>query len=242
MIIDEVSMTKAKERFDSMLNDRFEFVYSNNPDLRFLANELNSVFKNEAKDKSPYQQDLIYGKCLYRVLSSCAWLDWSVATSSGFWRYIALYLMPQITYDRFGSKEDEKLKPNALAKHFYAKHERIYPYTLYWIYRICDQGSLEATFQFLSKPCFSTDTILNVVERMGPKGFRLDVYRLIIEKFSQLDLSKYVKTIGSPNLVLRALLVEHGIKNSVYIPELFKGGVEEYVEKVFKSALGENYV
>ena len=242
MIVEEISLTKAKERFDAMLNDKFEFVYSNNADLRFLANEMNNAFKNEAKDKSPYQQDLIYGKRLYKVLSTCEWLDWAVATNRGFWRYLALYTMPQVTYDRFGPKDGEPLKASALAGHFYAKYERIYPYTLFWIYKICDQGSAEATFEFLSKPCFSTDTILNVVERMGPKGFRLDVYQQIIKKFSELDHAKYLKTIGSPNMILRALLVEHGIKNSVYIPELFKGGIEEYVEKVFRSTLGENYV
>ena len=242
MIIDETNMTEAKERFGQMLLNGFEFVYSANPDLRYLANELNSAFRVEASGKTPYQQDLIYGKHLYRILSTSSWLNWSVATNKDFWRYIALYTMPQIVYDRFGPKEGEVLKESALAGHFYAKYERIYPYTLYWIYKICDQGTPEATFDFLSKSCFSTDTILNVVERMGPKGFRLDVYRLIIGKFSGLDHSKYTKTIGSPNLVLRALLVEHGIKNSVYIPELFKGGIDGYVEKVFKSALGEKYV
>ena len=242
MIIDEINIIEAKERFSSMLQDGFTFKYSDNPDLRFLANDLNNAFMNEAKDKAPYQQDLIYGRRLYKILSSCEWLNWSVATNRGFWRYVALYTMPQIVYDRFGPNEEKEAKEGALATHFYAKYERIYPFTLYWIYKICDQGTPEATFEFLSKPCFSTDTILNVVERMGPKGFRIDVYKAIIEKFSKLDHSKYSKTIGAPNLVLRALLVEHGIRNSVFVPELFKGGIEEYVERVFKTALGEDYV
>ncbi len=245
MIVNQLDYEKAKSVFEQMLSTGdFKRKYSDdNSDINLLVNEMDHLFKNDAKGKTPYQQDLIYGKRLYELLSSFEWFDWTVATNKDFWSYIALYSMPQIIFDRF-KKEDKDggLKVGALGTHFYSKWTRVYPCTLYWIFKICDKGAAQETYDFLSAPCFSTDTILNVVERMGPKGFRIDVYGKIIDRFANLEHQKYAKSIGAPNYILRAILVSHGIKNSVYIPELAENGIDGYIDMVFKSALGEDYV
>lgn len=240
MMINEVNLADSKTRFEQMLTTGFENDPSKeNPDLRYFADEMMKIHDLDFSKMAPYQIDLVYGKKIFELLSSYDWFTWDVATNRGFWRYIALFVMPQCVYERFKSEDSEgNVKMTALASHFYAKWERVYPFTLFWIFKIADQGNPEATFDFLSKDCFSTDTILNVIERMGPKGFRLDIYRKILERFSALDFSKYAETIGSPNYVLRALLVEHGIKNSVYVPELCANGIDGYIEKVFQATLG----
>lgn len=242
MIVEELSKTRAAEQFETMLAKGFKPIALKNPELKTISKELTRLMVGEAVGKSPYQQDLLYGRELFRVLSNASWFNWGVATNDDFWRFLSVCAIPNVVFDRFANEKNETIGTDALKEHFYAKHGRIYPFSLYWIYRICDQGSLEKTYEFLSKPCFGTDMILNVAERMGPKGFRVDVYREILQRFADLRHEEYSKSIGAPNQILRSLLVQHGVKNAVFIPESHEGGVEGYIEELFVTVLGEDYV
>ena len=74
----------------------------------------------------------------------------------------------------------------------------------------------------------TTDTILNLVERPG-LGYYVDVYREIMKRYSDCndrDLFRKVLKLNTARLLTTS-------------PELVDGGIEAYVEGLFRTAGGE---
>ena len=86
---------------------------------------------------------------------------------------------------------------------------------------------------------FSTDTILNLVERTGRKGTYVQVYRYIMYFYSKLDLSvisEYKNAHQNADL-FRAIMVLNTAKVVSIEPSLFLGGELEYAKSLFKKWL-----
>lgn len=235
-------MIEFKKYTSEQANDRFEELKNNNFVVTLskgspFFNLRKSMLDEHSKLQSltPYLQDLELGKIFHKVLLEMKDIDLSILTTTSFWRFIALDVIPEVIYARFSA--DGKVD-DALKAHFYSKAVRIYPYDLFWYYEIFSQGTEQETFDFLSNKCFSTDTILNTIERMGRKGFRKDIYRNILIKYSTLDFSKFPSQ--RRNLILRSILIQHTSKNAVFIPDCYEGGVDGYVEMLFNTTLGDN--
>lgn len=223
---------QASARFEELKDSNFVgIINKGSPFFNVRKSMLDELSKLQSL--TPYLQDLELGKIFHKVLLEMKGVDLSILTTTSFWRFIALDVMPEVIYDRFSTngKIDDALKA-----HFYSKAVRIYPYDLFWYYEIFSKGTEQETYDFLSKKCFSTDTILNTIERMGRKGFRKDIFRSILNKYSTLDFSKFPST--KPNLILRSILIQHTSKNAVFIPDCYEGGVDGYVEMLFNTTLG----
>lgn len=52
---------------------------------------------------TPYLQDLELGKIFHKVLLEMKGIDLSILTTTSFWRFIALDVMPEVIYDRFST-------------------------------------------------------------------------------------------------------------------------------------------
>ena len=76
MIVEELSKTRAAEQFETMLAKGFKPIALKNPELKTISKELTRLMMDEAAGKSPYQQDLLYGRELFRVLSNASWFNW----------------------------------------------------------------------------------------------------------------------------------------------------------------------
>lgn len=228
------SLEQAKNRYDDLESGGFkgEKLSKTSPFYN-LRNALLFVFYNKNEEKQ-YPLDLAYGKVIHKEILKLNGLDEFLLTTSTFWRFIALDIIPEIIVDRFGN--DGGKNKDSLRTHFYSKLVRIYPYSLFWYYDIFNKGNEEETYNFLSQKMFSTDTILNTIERMGRNGFRKDIYNKIVTEYSKLDFKKYLPT--QPKDILRKVLIQHTSKNTVFVPDCYEGGIDGYIQMLFNTALG----
>ena len=87
------------------------------------------------------------------------------------------------------------------------------------------EGSYEETYLILKDN--STDEILNLVERSGSDGYRVDVYREIMAEYSCTVLKKSVKQL------LRKVMVLNTARTTLVEPALADGGVKGYVKELY---------
>ena len=87
------------------------------------------------------------------------------------------------------------------------------------------EDSYHKTYDILKNN--STDDILNLVERSGNDGYRVDVYRRIMTEYAETDLRKSVKQL------LRKVMVLNTARTTLVEPALAEGGVNGYVKELY---------
>lgn len=178
----------------------------------------------DVKSKS-YIQDLCFAIALHKTLSRYGF-SLRIASNDMVWMYLCVNVFPDIIYKRYG--EDGKGIP---VDHYWRKSRRIYLKSLWWyIYLSWQNGTDEAdsykkTFEILKNN--STDEILNLVERAGREGYRVDVYRHIMAEYANSELRGKVKQL------LRKVMVLNTARTAVVEPNLAKGGVQGYVKELY---------
>jgi hypothetical protein len=160
------------------------------------------------------------------------------ASDLGFWRYLSIEVLPDIIYlRRSRAISDECSKISATIKlkddmikelinknkdDFWAKPLRIWLQRLWWFIHLSWQGDEQSTGQILSSR--SADTILNLVERIGINGYRIDVYREMIKQTQGMSDDQFRKT-----------MVNHTANCAILEPSLYCGGISQYVRDLIKS-------
>ena len=177
---ERLSKKEAAEAMNAWLESSFSLPPLNKEylgvrgDLITLFNES----KDEAGDERNYKMDVFFGIALYDYLSKKPWFTERLAADDGFWRYLTLRVVPQLVGKRWGNDNDE---------HYYSKPNRNWLKALWWFVHLSlRRGDLVRTKTMLLGDGFSTDTILNLVERSGRHGTNVAVYRTIMYKFSCL--------------------------------------------------------
>ena len=181
-----------------------------------------------AYGRHDYYVDVIFGLKLYDYLNSQEWFNLRVAANTDFWRYLSVSVAPQVVADRWGPDNED---------HFWKRPMRIWLKSLWWYVHFSWCGSLEETEILLLKPMFSTDTILNLVERSGKNGTNIDLYRDIIKTYSCLgaDVIERFKNRGLKETDLfRAIMKLNTAKIIVTEPSLCMGGVHGYIALLCK--------
>lgn len=176
--------------------------------------------KNEYRDL--YNIDLHFGIALYKYLCSMKDFTMRVATNDDFWRYVSLMVIPDIVSDRWG-KENKS--------HFFERTTRIWVRVLWWYIYMSWQGNIEVTQLMLEKKAFTTDEILNLVERVGRHGICIDVYRKIVKKYSHIPDAERIRHKEGEKTLFRKLLIKNNAKYLVIDPMLY--GIDEYVQSIF---------
>lgn len=222
MIIRELDIKSSEYEFEKFKNNNYQICSNLDDDYLNLRNEILDLWNSNAFEKS-YKFDYQFAVQLYNLLSSKAYFTEIVETNIDFWRYLSVCVIPDLIYKRFNSSKD-------VESHIYKRNVRIYPYTLYTFIKLTWQGSLQETLDVLSSKNFSTDTILQYVERPGKTGISLDFFRTLIKEYASLNLDNSA-------LLLRSILRINTAKYLVFIPEFYEGGIEGYTKELISIAL-----
>lgn len=231
MKIQEYSRDHAHQSLDKWRTRKESPVLS--PDYSIIRSDLLQIYsiaKNEASDseRKEYLTDVLFGLRLYDYLSQKSWFNLRTAANDGFWRYIAVAVIPDIVADRWGINKDN---------YFWKQSNRLWPKTTWWYIHLTWHNSIEETKNILCSKNLNSDTIQGIVERTGKKGTFVEVYREIIYKYSLLEYTTIVKfkkqlSLGSDSL-FRAIMRLNTARSLVTDPCLCKDGVIGYVDSLY---------
>jgi len=164
-----------------------------------------------------YLKDLLFGLELYDYLNNQYSLSERIAADTDFWRYLSMKPLSQLVYLRWGKHESR----------FYKVERRIWLKTIWWYIHLSWQGSVEKTYDILKEN--TTDEIAQLVERVGDKGYRKDLYREIMKIFGELDKEKKGRNVN----LFRRVMKLNTAKVTKMEPGLHKEGVEGYARELF---------
>ena len=222
MKIERLSRKDAIEAMNSWVQSSFT-VPTLGKDYSDMRADLCALFETAKKevegDVRDYRMDVCFGAALYDffTLNQKSWFTLRLASDDGFWRYIALRVIPDLVGERWGESNVD---------HYYAKPSRIWPKTLWWFFHLSLNGtSIEDTKKMLLSGNFSTDTVLNLVERTGRCGTNISVYREIMTRFAEL------KDVSDKDF--RNVMKLNTAKAAVIEPVFCEGGVSGYVSSIF---------
>lgn len=220
----------AAKEFGELLNNSFNPKLDTNLDKE-LREKIYIKFTeiSQKTNLKTYAFDLELAKYLYELFNGYEWFNSLVESDYDFWKYIAIRIIPDLINLRHGENPE----------YYYKKNVRIYPSTLYWYYHLSFNKSVDETYKMLSNEIFSTDTIMQIVERPGREGVEIEVIRGIIRKYSTLDTKRFINEDGVSFDKLRAVMILNTAKSITIVPSLSSGGIEGYVNMLFNEAIRE---
>lgn len=222
----ELNKIKAQEEFEKIRHGIPDNWYDKlNSSYKKIREDILKMIPETGVTKD-YDFDLKFAIKLYQYFSKANFSNFDEATASNydFWRYICIKVVPDIIEKRH----------SFVNTYYYAKDVRMYIPTLWWYIHISWQGDkdLNVTYNILKN--FSTDYILNFVERTGVDGIYLEVIRTIFKYLSTLTPKQISDNkIGNQTLI-RRLLIQNTAKTQFYNP-VVEDNVDEYVKSLFKS-------
>ena len=234
MKIIEFSRESARKAFGLWKSSRELPVL--NSDYTSIRSDLTTLYRGIKEevtdDRAEYTTDVLFGLKLYEYFGQKPWFNLRLAANDGFWRHLAVAVIPNIVADRWGENKEN---------YFWKQSNRLWPKTAWWFIHLTWHESLEETKKILTQKHFNSDTIQGIVERTGKKGTYVEVYREIIFQYSQLDYSivlkfKKQRSLGSDSL-FRAVMRLNTARSLVTDPCLTKGGVSGYVESMINELI-----
>lgn len=198
--------------------------------IRYKLRKIHEEASDEVDQDIPekYLYDIHMAIRLYQYLGEQDWFNLRVASDAGFWRYLSLIVIPDIVGKRWKIQYED---------HYWKQPSRIWISQLWWYIYLSWQGSLEETWRLISMRRFSTDTIQNLVERVGKKGTYCETYRYIMYYFGKVPesvLNEFSKKNKKKKYDLfRTIMILHTAKSMVIEPDLFSGGPKEYARSLF---------
>lgn len=229
----ELSVGTAKKCVEAMKKGEEIETPAMEPSYVRLGEALNNAWlavkeeliATDNKKLSEYRRDLGFALRLYELFSSGEFfMPVSTAANPGVWRYIEVYLTPDIVKERYP-------RESSWNDHFYQKPNRIYLKTLWWYIYLSWQGSLADTRMVIEGN--NTDTIVQLVERSGAHGYRVELYRQIMRRFFLFDDSKQ-----DMKLFRRVMKLNTARIVSVE-PEMMEKGIPGYVEELYNYFIDE---
>lgn len=204
----EISCDPSYTELRSELLDLFQTVLNEleiNPDEKALKN-------NEA-----YLLDLSFGLKIYDLFGSKYDMDVRDAANANIWRYISVCVVPDLVAFRYGKEHKDR---------FWAKDKRIWLSSIWWYIHLSWQGDDKKTYKVLQSN--STDEILQLVDRCGRGGYRVELYRNLMYFYSTLDVKE-----RKAKQIFRKLMVLNTAKVQVIEPEFLPGGSASYVQMLY---------
>lgn len=180
-----------------------------------VLQELN--IQNYEIKSAGYDFDLLFGLKLYEILNRNFGFTIRLASDNGVWRFLSLKVVPDLVYLRW---EDN-------AGRYWKETRRIWLKALWWYIHLSWQGSAQETFETLKGN--TTDEIVQLVERSGPSGYRIDLCREIMSFYGSLDTEQKKRS----SQVFRRVMKLNTARIKVIEPGLFIGGEENYVKGLF---------
>ena len=162
--------------------------------------------------------DVATGLALYRILGE-AGMDVRTAADDGVWRFLSLRVLPDLVQARW---------PHAPAERFWRGRSRIWLRACWWLIHLAWQETEEKTRAVLAD--VTTDTVVQLVERPGRGGFRVELTRSLFSarsgrRFTQAEFRALMKLNTARVMVTEPWLCDGGIKG--YVREL-----HDYVDSI----------
>jgi hypothetical protein len=179
-----------------------------------ITTEKKTFLKDEMKKINSYAFDLHIGLLLYRVLKEDYGFTERLAAQDEIWRYLSLEVFPDLVYERFGMNDQR----------FYKGTRRIWLKSIWWYIHLSWQGTEEDTFNTLKDN--SSDELLQLLDRSGTGGYRLELTRELMRQYKKFRDSKV------PQLFRRVLKLNTARLNMIE-PCLVEGGIESYVTELY---------
>lgn len=164
-----------------------------------------------------YQLDLQFGIKLYMTLNQKYGMNVRLAATDGVWRYLCACVVPDIIEKRYGKGHPDRI---------WKKPKRLWLRVLWWYIYLSWQGTEVATEAVLRNN--STDEILQLVDRCGRGGYRVDLYREFMKKNGTINLTE-----RSKRQLFRKIMVLNTARVQAVEPALTSGGVQGYVENLY---------
>lgn len=220
----EINTEEARDRFqDYCVNKTLDYSdeYSElRKDLCMLFNssmsELNISDAEIAQKNNSYQLDLNFGIKLYETLNNKYGMNVRLASTAGIWRYLSVCVVPDLIEKRYGTDHPDR---------FWKKPKRLWLRVLWWYIYLSWQGTAHQTIEILKDN--STDEILQLVDRCGRGGYRVDLYRAIMKKNGEFDPAERRR-----KELFRKMMVLNTARVQVVEPSLTDKGEEGYVDSL----------
>lgn len=198
-------------------------------DYEVIRGKIEKLYENTTCENN-YKADTALGLELYKYFSELDFFSLRIAANDDFWRYLSVKVVPHIVAKRWGDENDD---------HFWKKNVRIWLRSIWWYVHLSWRGSIEDTKDILTSPNFSTDSILNLVERSGRRGTFIEVYRYIMYFYSNIPqekLNQFNNSTQKHDDLFRIVMKLNTARTLVIDPALYLGGEQEYVKSLFAEA------
>lgn len=222
---------KAKKWQESLADDLLwkpdqiienELAYEYLEIRKSLIEKYNEIFPKDCNRKD-YERNRDFGIHLYSLLTQEFKMTLSDAANSDVWNYLTFCVIPDIVFDRWDNQVNDD--------RFWANSKRLWPKCLWWMVHLSLQdGDIEKTRNVLSE---SFD-ISQLVERGGTEGYRIAVFRKIMYYYAQIPKEQRGRTAEGKGSSLSRILQRDIVRSSLIEPELYAGGVDEYVKDLFR--------
>ena len=220
----EINIEESEEYFQKYSKTK-DFSYS--LEYEELREDLCMLFYNAmselgiteseiSKKNNSYKLDLYFGIKLFETLNNKYGMNVRFASTTGIWRYISVCVVPDIVEKRYGIDHNDR---------FWKKPKRIWLRVLWWYIYLSWQGTAQETINTLKDN--STDEILQLVDRCGRGGYRVELYRAIMKKNGELDPAERRR-----KELFRKMMVLNTARTQVIEPALTEHGEKGYVDSL----------
>jgi len=221
----KISKAEAKKQFEKLNEDNLEPIQLKNYEKQLREALVKSIDEARAKlvsfSSKPelYDIDLYTGLTIYEVLNTKFAFNERLAAQDDIWRYISIRIIPDIIYKRHGLKSGR----------YYEHPRRVWLKALWWYVHLSWQGTIDDTFKILEHN--TTDFIVQLVERTGLNGYRVDFTRKLMKNMHEKhkDLPGTQKTS-----LFRRVLKLSTARTKIIEPSLVEGGTDSYVKGLFE--------
>lgn len=219
---------RAGEKLQLRLNDDYVIIRQKLFALKSEADSQAALICEHSRDRITYTEDILFGIKLYEWLNEQPWFSLRIAADPGFWRYLAVAVAPDLIKQRWGTRSIER---------YFSRTTRIYFGSLWWYVHLSWNENSQKTQTLLLSPNMTSDTITNLVERIGSFGIYVEVYRKIMFCFSKLNKVIMIdRKRASARDIFRSVMKLHMAKASTIDPIFFSDGPMGYVLSLFKEA------
>ena len=181
-----------------------------------VLSEIGIGHEDIPKKNNSYLVDYKFGLKLYSMLNNQYGMTVRSASSADVWRFLSVTVVPDVVEMRYGLNHPDR---------FWKKAKRIWLRVIWWYIYLSWQGSEEDTANVIKDN--STDEILQLVDRCGRGGYRVEAYRELMKQHAMLDPSERRK-----KQLFRRVMVLNTARVQVIEPGLVNGGVNNYVSSL----------
>jgi len=208
-----LNRTLARRRFEEMASSGTFASPELTPEFAALRERLLRAIPAFSKggDSGAGAYDVAAGLALYQILHA-AGMDVRSAADDGVWRFLSLKVVPDLVVARWPKMQEDR---------FWNSRSRVWMRAVWWLVHLTWQGAEEPTRAVLSD--VTTDTIVQLVERPGRGGFRIELSRTLFRERSQKKMTQ---------AQFRSLMKLNTARVLVSEPWFCDGGVEGYVREL----------